>query len=147
MLALIAAVLFVLWMNLTTHEIRMTMLTLGDPPFDAQPHENEMLHYGTSEASIGWPWPARWSYDVNSNAYPGQGPTFFWWDLFVDVGIALACALFVPAFSHAVFRRLDHHRQRLGLCANCGYDLRATTHRCPECGAASPSGSSTQTDI
>jgi hypothetical protein len=70
-------------------------------------------------------------------------PTFFatkaiesawvlpYWSLVV-VGLPL------PILATVVFIRTRRrkHRSRAGLCRKCGYDLRASPDRCPECGTA-----------
>jgi hypothetical protein len=53
---------------------------------------------------------------------------------FAMLTVAYAClltALLVWQYRHKVFRR-----SREGFCAACGYDLRASPQRCPECGRA-----------
>ncbi len=51
-------------------------------------------------------------------------------------------ALCVPLSILPLFRIIGYlrwrKRSKRGLCLSCGYDLRASTHRCPECGAEIP---------
>ena len=56
--------------------------------------------------------------------------------------VPVGCLLMLPAAWPAA-RAWHYHRQRLvlhriaaGQCTACGYDLRATPGRCPECGTA-----------
>jgi hypothetical protein len=60
---------------------------------------------------------------------------------FVDYSICTApyWLLFVlglvPALVSRTVHRMRAGRRSAGLCPTCGYDLRATPDRCPECGA------------
>ena len=48
--------------------------------------------------------------------------------------LALLLALGIPAWRADVWLRWRIRERRRGRCAACGYDLRATPERCPECG-------------
>jgi hypothetical protein len=50
----------------------------------------------------------------------------------------LALLLALPTVGRLVAGARRRKRRARGLCPSCGYDLRATPGRCPECGAASP---------
>lgn len=71
-----------------------------------------------------------------------QPPTDWLWDVVVPVvqwGAAVLICIWLAFWLSSVLRRMDEvetpgHRA----CPNCGYDVRATPERCPECGFALP---------
>ena len=57
------------------------------------------------------------------------------WGLLAAVGWPAVLALVIGAFKLRT-NRVQRRRRAAGRCLNCGYDLRASADRCPECGTA-----------
>ena len=66
-----------------------------------------------------------------------SGPGGSLWNLAVPYWF-IAGAAVVTASLSLLQRRRQRTRENAGFCRQCGYDLRASPGRCPECGAPSP---------
>jgi hypothetical protein len=118
------------------------VLTLGhyvdhftDPAVVAsQRRERYRSRWDWTTTAPATPAADKWvGFDVRRNPYP-YGTNRNWRVTVPDaVPCVLAAALPLTAF---VRHRRRRRRARAGACSHCGYDLRATPDRCPECGRA-----------
>lgn len=67
--------------------------------------------------------------------FPGPGGLWKSWAWRAGVNLLIPVAIFavVPIMWRLQFARTQFRRRR-GLCLACGYDIRMTSERCPECG-------------
>jgi hypothetical protein len=84
------------------------------------------------EGTSGWG-PIRWK-SVERSWSPTRGG-FNGIEVGVSHWLLALLLLLAPALRVNRIRKFRRGR-RLGLCPACGYDLRATPDRCPECGHA-----------
>src|SRR5262249_50948392 len=93
--------------------------------------------YYSSTAPAKRPMPAStglFGFTANHDDHPASSRHDEYWNLIVPSWSLVLLFAVLPTtwLWHSLRRR---RRLRLGLCCVCGYDLRATPDRCPECGA------------
>jgi hypothetical protein len=89
------------------------------------------VKYDADIGTTGWG-PLRW--ESFSRSAAKQGDDFRFMRVGVSHWLLAPIVLVLPVMWVRRFRR-SRRLRRAGLCASCGYDLRATPERCPECGA------------
>ena len=88
--------------------------------------------------ALGSDW---WSPEGPAKPEPGQAMTAYGVSAPVRLLLLVLATMPLGWLAHTARRRARHRRRvTSGLCVRCGYDLRASPERCPECGAQAAPG-------
>jgi hypothetical protein len=79
----------------------------------------------------------RWLWFYRGDQWTTDGPRISEYRLIVRIWIIAALLSVAPVVFVWLVKR-GRMRRTQGFCQQCGYDLRTTPDRCPECGAISP---------
>ncbi len=92
--------------------------------FQDEPSRDEQLFFDRRWGALGF---KLFFTSQRTNWFHGSG-----WELIVPHWFAVICSTVLPLLWIRQTRRRRRERVQ-GACTNCGYDLRATPDRCPEC--------------
>ena len=116
----------------------------GERPTDRMAVGREIIRFhaaetgGVSGGTVLWGVPhGAFGWEQRVDVDPPRGPwRLRWTRLSIGVPHGALAALFAALPAAAALRRARGGGRRVrGECPTCGYDLRATPERCPECGA------------
>jgi len=102
------------------------------------PPERSWRQLGNSD------YPSRWQDSSRRWVFMWRGPVHEGYydvslrELIVPAWLPVLLLLISSGLSFVASRRILGRSLRAGACAQCGYDLRATPDRCPECGTVPP---------
>ena len=91
-----------------------------------------MIAYTNKPVGLGFGYSRRGSFTGPSGRFGHVVVPY--WSLLAATALPPLLWLGVRSRRTLLLRR----RKRLGLCVRCGYDLRASPGRCPECGTPAP---------
>ena len=110
--------------------------------YECVPSLEKTLDLPIDPQSAGKRWDLHWGGFISRAQTPGSnviGATHTFWMGYWELGMPhYAVVLFtaIAAMSGRQWLKFDQRRTRRlnGLCVQCGYDVRASPDRCPECG-------------